>query len=124
MKTRLLILGALLVAALCACDSHGNAAFGATCRTGNDCASDFCVSGEASTQATPQAFCSEDCTGKAAGASCGGPKGRCAGDFSAWCWLTCETDAQCKAVNVRRPVCRVLSSSGKAYPFSACSVGP
>ena len=110
---RALVYLSLIVAA---CTSPGTGAFGRACNTGGDCVSDFCVGGEVG----GSAFCSEDCTGKASGATCGGGAGRCVADFVAWCWLPCTTDADCSAINPARPVCRTGSSGGKAYPFATC----
>ncbi len=107
---------AFLTILLAACTSPGTGAFGHACNTGGDCAGDFCVGAEVG----GTAFCSEDCTGKPSGATCGGGAGRCVADFVAWCWLPCATDADCTAVNPARPVCRIGSSGGKAYPFSTC----
>ncbi len=107
---------AFLAMLVAACTSPVAGAFGHACNTSGDCASDFCVGGEVG----GTAFCSEDCTGKASGASCGGGAGRCVADFVAWCWLPCTTDADCTVVNPARPVCRTGSSGGKAYPFTTC----
>ncbi len=108
--------GFALTLALAACAGQGVGQFGQSCNTSGDCTSDFCVGGELG----EAPFCSEDCTGKATGTSCGGGQGRCIADFVAWCWLPCTTGAQCAAVNPKRPVCATGSSGGTAYAFATC----
>lgn len=101
-----------------ACESPGETPFAKACETGADCISDFCVGGEAGT--VPAPFCSDDCTGQKTGDSCGQGAGKCIADFVSWCWLPCETDAECAATNPERPVCSSLSSSGMDAPFKVC----
>jgi len=101
-----------------ACQSTDEGAFGAACETGDDCISNFCVGGEAGTVLAP--FCSADCAGKKTGDACGDGKGKCISDFVSWCWMACETDAECAAVNPERPRCSVISSSAMDSPFKVC----
>ncbi len=91
---------------------------GKACETGDDCISDFCVGGEAGTVLAP--FCSDDCTGKKTGDACGDGQGKCIADFVSWCWLPCQTDAECIAVNPDRPRCSIITSSGTGSPFAVC----
>lgn len=100
------------------CESQGETPFGKPCETGDDCISDFCVGGEAGTMPAP--FCSDDCTGKKSGDACGNGAGKCIADFVQWCWLPCQTDAECIAVNPDRPRCSVITSSGTEAPFAVC----
>lgn len=110
----MLVIGMLAVA----CDYTGETAFGKPCETGADCVSGFCVGGETGTEFAP--FCSEECTGRKTGDSCGDGRGKCVADFTSWCWMPCETNAECAAVNPERPECDVISSSGVDYPFKVC----
>lgn len=111
-------LSAVVMAGFLACDSAGETPFGKSCQTGADCISDFCVGGEAGTVRAP--FCSDDCAGQNTGDSCGQGAGKCISDFVSWCWLPCENDAECAAVNAERPVCSVTSSNGIEAPFKVC----
>ncbi len=115
---RSLVLALLLAFAVMGCESAGDTHFGKRCETGADCITDFCVGGEAGTTRAP--FCSDDCTGKQTGAACGENQGKCIADFVSWCWLPCQTDEECSAVNPERPVCDVISSSGVDSPFKVC----
>ena len=101
-----------------ACQSASDGSFGAACETGDECISKFCVGGEAGTEIAP--FCSDDCTGKKTGDACGDGQGKCIADFVAWCWLPCDTDAECTAVNPERPRCSSISSSAMESPFKVC----
>ncbi|HMY14849.1 MAG TPA: hypothetical protein PKA58_00910 [Polyangium sp.] len=103
---------------LAGCESQGETPFGKPCDTGADCISDFCVGGEAGSVLAP--FCSDDCTNKKTGDECGGGAGKCIADFVSWCWLPCQTDAECAAVNPSRPVCSLISASGVDSPFKVC----
>jgi len=103
---------------LAACETAGDNSFGKPCETGADCRSDFCVGGEAGTVHAP--FCSDDCAGQKTGDACGNDQGRCIADFVSWCWMPCETDAQCVAINPERPVCSITSSSGVDSLFKVC----
>jgi hypothetical protein len=101
-----------------ACEYTGETAFGKPCETGADCVSGFCVGGEAGGQRAP--FCSDDCAGRKSGDACGDGRGKCVADFVSWCWMPCETNAECAAVNADRPVCGLMSSGGVDYPFKVC----
>jgi hypothetical protein len=111
-------LSAILMTGFLACDSAGETPFGKSCQTGADCISEFCVGGEAGPGRSP--FCSDDCTGKKTGDACGEGLGKCIGDFVSWCWLPCETDADCVAVNSERTLCRVTTENGVEVPFKIC----
>lgn len=101
-----------------ACESQGETRFGKPCQTSADCITDFCVGGEVGTTLAP--FCSDDCSGKQTGDSCGENQGQCIADFVSWCWLPCQTDEECSVVNPERSVCDFISSSGTESPFKVC----
>ncbi len=101
-----------------ACDTAGETPFGEPCETGADCVSGFCVGGESGGERAP--FCSDDCSGRKTGDSCGDGRGRCVANFVSWCWMPCETNAECAATNPERPECAFLSSNGMADPFKVC----
>ncbi len=103
---------------IAACESSGTTPFGKPCQTGADCISDFCVGGETGT--VPAPFCSDDCSGRKNGDACGDGQGRCIADFVSWCWMPCEADSECVAVNPERPACSITSSSGVDAPFKVC----
>jgi hypothetical protein len=95
----------MTVAALAGCETGGEIAVGERCGGSSECETNFCVVGELTNyQGTP--FCSEDCTGRKTGDACGGGAGRCVDDYLHWCWLPCQSDADCIAANPDRPTCR------------------
>jgi hypothetical protein len=89
----------------------GSVQFGSPCDTGADCASSYCVGGEAGGE-SHEPFCSEECTGRKTGDSCGGGRGVCVVDFVAWCWAVCESDDDCRAMNEDRAICDTLDYGG------------
>jgi hypothetical protein len=112
---------ALAVVALfvSSCGGSGERLFGDVCEVHSDCSSGFCVGGEPSNRLIP--FCSEDCTGRKTGDSCGDGRGSCIVDFVSWCWVPCETDIECGEVNLERSTCTFISSSGVESPFKVCT---
>lgn len=115
-------LSAILVTGFLACGSSGETPFGQSCESSADCRTDFCVGGEVTTEI--ESFCSDDCTGKKTGDTCGEGQGKCIADFVSWCWLPCESNLDCLDVNSARPTCTFISSSGVQSPFKVCVTKP
>lgn len=102
-----------------ACSNDHLANFGENCTVSTDCKSTVCVGGEAGVKKRVP-FCSEDCTGKQTGDSCGGGSGKCVDDLTKWCWVPCTSDADCQAINPERGTCGTVAFGGTEVSFKVC----